>query len=318
MSVFLHYDQAALDRQYDQRVWADNAEAVIGRYATASDEVRGELGAPVSFAYGEGPAETFDLYQARSLAEDLARDSVSSPLQPIHIFVHGGAWRTLSKRESAFPAPCFVQAGCHFIALDFALMPAVTLADMVQQIRQAVAWIYRHAEQAFNGDRERIYISGHSSGGHLAACLLTTDWPSYGLPETVIKGGLCASGMYDLEPVRLSSRNTYVKLDTASARDLSPLHHLDHLHCPVIVAYGDGESDEFKRQGSAFAAALAATPYGAGLLVGVGSNHFEIIESLADSNGLLGLAALNQMGFASASIAGSVAAITSITPKIHV
>jgi arylformamidase len=148
-------------------------------------------------------------------------------------------------------------------------MPAVSLADIVQQIRQAVAWIYRHAEQAFSGDPERIYVSGHSSGGHLAACLLTTDWSSFGLPDTVIKGGLCASGMYDLEPVRLSSRNAYVKLDTASARDLSPLHHLDHLHCPVLVAYGDGESEEFKRQGCAFASALTATPYGTGLLVGV-------------------------------------------------
>lgn len=279
--VFLQYGQAELDRQYDQRVWAANAVDVIRRYTENSDKVRKTLGEPAVFSYGQTPAETLDLYRT------------DAPDAPIHIFIHGGAWRTLSKRDSAFAAENFVRAGAHFIALDFALLPAVTLTEMVAQVRHGVGWVYRNAHQ-FGGDPARIHISGHSSGGHLAGCVAVTDWPALGLPRDVVKSAICASGMYDLLPVRLSARNDYVRLDAESEQALSPIRHLDHLHGPVFVGYGAGESDEFKRQSRAFAAALGPL-LAAPAAEYAGLNHFEVADTLADPKGGLGRAALDLM-----------------------
>jgi arylformamidase len=282
-TVFLDYDQAELDRQYDQRAWALNAVELIERYAAESNNVRARLGSPRTFAYGKTPAETIDVYPADR------RDA------PMHVFIHGGAWRSLSKHESAFAAETFVNAGAHFVAVDFALLPEVSLAEMVDQVRRAVAWIYSNAEQ-LGGDRERLFLSGHSSGGHLAAVILTTDWPGqFSLPDTVIKGGLCVSGIYDLHPVRLSTRNAYVRLGVGTERELSPCRFAQQLACPVVLAYGEFESDEFKRQSRTFASLIERTGLDVRLIEGRGLNHFEIIETLAEPTGLLGRIALAQM-----------------------
>ena len=278
--VFLGYDQAELDRQYNPRAWATNAEAAIAAYGSDSETVRRRLGPPRSFAYGPSAAETLDVY------------CTAKPRAPVHVFVHGGAWRLLSKRESAFPAEVFVSAGAHYVALDFALLPAVDLAEMVRQVRSAVAWLHRNAER-FGGDGERLHISGHSSGAHLAASALVTDWRrEFGLPATTLKSGLCVSGLYDLRPVRLSARRNYVLLDDAMEEALSPIRSVNRIACPVAVVYGGGDSDEFKRQSREFAAALGVAP-----VEGAGLDHFQVVDTLARPAGLLAQIALAQMGF---------------------
>ncbi|MGZ5999705.1 MAG: alpha/beta hydrolase, partial [Rhizomicrobium sp.] len=241
--VFLDYDQAGLDRQYDQRAWAPNAVDVIRRYTENSAQVRARLGEPDVFAYGQSAAETLDLYRCPN-------DNA-----PIHVFIHGGAWRQLGKRDSAFAAETFVRAGAHFIAPDFALLPSVTLAGMVAQVRRSVAWIHQNAAR-FGGDPARLHISGHSSGGHLAGCVAVTDWQEFGLPGDVVKSAVLASGIYNLLPVRLSARNDYVRLDASTEQALSPIRHLRHFTGKAYVACGALESDEFKRQARALAAAL--------------------------------------------------------------
>lgn len=283
-AVFLDYDQAELDRQYDQRAWAPNAAAVIARYGTESERVRERLGEPQVFAYGPSQAETMDVYRT------------AQRHAPVHIHIHGGAWRLLSKRESAFPAEPFVAAGAHFIALDFALLPHVPLTEMVSQVRRAVAWVYNNAAR-FDADASRLYLSGHSSGAHLAANVLVTDWQrGFGLPPGIIKGALCVSGMYDLAPVRLSARNDYVRLDDRTEHELSPQRFVDRLDCSLVVCHGELESDEFKRQTRDFAAAIARINKPVRLIEGRGLNHFEVIETLADANGLLGRVVMEQMG----------------------
>ena len=280
--LFLNYEQAELDRQYDQRAWAANALDVIRAYTANSDRVRASLGEPEVFAYGPSAAETFDLYRTSTMNA------------PIHVFIHGGAWRLLGKRDSAFAAKTFVFAGAHFIAVDFALLPTVTLSEMVSQVRSAVAWIYKNAA-TFGGDAGKIHISGHSSGAHIAACVAATDWePSFGLPRDVVKSTICASGIYDLLPVRLSSRNDFVGLDSASEQALSPIRHLHHVHSPVFVAFGGLETDEFKRQSREFAQALGPK-LAAPLVVYDGLNHFEVAETLARSSDGLGKVALTMM-----------------------
>ena len=282
--VYLEYSQSELDQQYDQRVWAKNAVEIIKLYGAQSDGVRKRIGVPETFSYGLGRSEVLDFYRC------------GEALAPIHVFIHGGAWRQLSRHESSFAAELFVNAGAHFVALDFALIPDATLREMVTQVRRAIKWLYENSSR-IGGDCERIFVSGHSSGGHLAACAITTDWPNeFGLPASVVKGALCVSGIYDLEPVRLSARNDFLKLDIATARKLSPLRHLEHLSCPTVVAYGQYESKEFIRQAREFASAIEQTGHLQGLIEGLGHNHFEIINTLADPHSTLARMALEQMG----------------------
>ena len=174
----------------------------------------------------------------------------------------------------------------------------MVLAD---QVCRAVAWVYRNASR-FDGDPNRLYIGGQSSGGHLAAVAVTTDWQrQFDVPADIIKGGMCISGMYDLTPVRLSARSRYVAFDDATVAALSPLRHLDLLRAPLVVAYGTCETPEFQRQNREFAAAVEASGKVAELLVGEHYNHFELPETLGNPYGLLGRAALDLMDVASAS-----------------
>jgi arylformamidase len=166
---------------------------------------------------------------------------------------------------------------------------------MADQVRRAIAWVYKNAA-SFGGDANRPYVSGTSSGGHLAAVALTTDWPKdFGLPPDSLKGGLCCSGMYDLYPVSLSARAGYVKFTEEMIEKLSPQRHLDRLSAPVIVAHGTLETPEFQRQNRDFAAAIKAAGKPVTFLVGQGYNHFEMFETLGNPYGLLGRAMLEQM-----------------------
>jgi arylformamidase len=153
------------------------------------------------------------------------------------VFIHGGAWRAGSAASAAYQSEMFVDAGAHFIALDFnnVIETKGDLMVMVDQVRRGVAWVYRNAA-SFGGDHNRIYLSGHSSGGHLAAVAVTTDWrKAFGFPIDIVKGALLASGMYDLYPVSLSVRSSYVNFTAQVIEALSPKRHLDALVAPVIV-----------------------------------------------------------------------------------
>jgi len=283
--VWLDLDQAELDAAYDQSVWAPNRDQVVKRYATQSDAVRARLGAPRRYAYGATPVEGLDVYATRRANA------------PINVFIHGGAWRAGLARNYAFAAELFVRAGAHFVVPDFAAVQDVggSLMPMAEQVRAAVAWVHRNA-RSFGGDPDRVYVSGHSSGAHLAGVILATDWRrDFSLPADTVKGGLCSSGMYDLKPVRMSARSAYVKFTDETEQALSSQRHLDKLNAPVIVAHGTLESPEFQRQARDFAAALTAAGKPVQLLVGEGYNHFEIIETLGMPYGLLGRAVLEQM-----------------------
>ena len=283
--VWLDLDQAELDDAYDQSVYAPNQKQVTGRYVTNSDAVRARLGAPKRFAYGPTPVEGLDVWTTKR------------PDAPINVFVHGGAWRVGTASAYAFPAELFVNAGAHFVVLDFAPVTDLggDLAAMADQVRRGIAWVHRNAK-SFGGDPDRLYISGHSSGAHLAGVALITDWKkAFGLPADTVKGALCCSGMYDMKPVRLSARSRYLKFTDEMEDAMSTQRHLDRLVTPVILAHGTFETPEFQRQSRDFAAAARAAGKPAQLLVAQGYNHFEILETLASPYGLLGRAALGQM-----------------------
>lgn len=287
-AVWLDMSQKELDDAYDQSVWAPNREHVGKRRRLASERTLERIGPPQRFAYGDNEIEKLDVYRARQTNA------------PIHVFIHGGAWRGGLAKEFAFPTEMFMLAGAHYIVPDFAWVQNVggNLMVLADQVRRAVAWVYRNAA-SFGGDPTRLYVSGHSSGAHLAGTLLVADWErEFGLPADFIKGALLISGMYDLKPVRLSARNRYVNFDDATEHALSTQRHLKRLNTPVIIAYGSLESPEFQRQSRDFAAALEAAGKPAELIVGEGFNHFEMPETLGNPFGLAGRAALEQMGLA--------------------
>ena len=284
-AVWLDMDQAELDAAYDQSKYAPNLTQIIKRYGTNSEAVRARLGPPQRYAYGPTPIEALDVYTTKRAGA------------PINIFIHGGAWRIGLAKEYAFAAELFVNAGAHLVAPDFVLVQDAggSLMPMADQVRRAVVWVYRNAK-SFGGDPSRIFVSGHSSGGHLAGVVLTTDWgKEFGLPVDTVKGGLCCSGLFDLKAVRLSARSNYVKFTNEMEQALSSQRHLDKLNAPLVVAYGTLETPEFQRQSREFAAAVKAAGKPVQLLVGEEYNHFEIVETLANPYGLLGRAVLEQM-----------------------
>ena len=284
--VFLDYDQAALDRAYDQPSWAPNMQEVLTRRAAAGDAVRARLGAPRRLAYGSTPIEQLDVYVTSRITA------------PVMVFLHGGAWRGGDARSQAFAAETFVRAGAHFVVPDFATVMDIGLDGMVAQVRRAVAWVASNAA-SFGGDTTRIYVGGHSSGGHLASNVLITDWASdFGLPADVVKGGLCMSGLYDMKPVRLSKRSSYVKFTDAMEDAMSSRRHIERLRAPIIVTYGTYETPEFQRQSRDFAAAVKSAGKPVELVEAPNYDHFEMCETLGHPYGPNGRAALRLMKLA--------------------
>jgi len=283
--VFRDYDQKALDDAYDQAVYAPNRDQLLERRNLASEAARTRLGEPRRFAYGPGPNEQLDVYPTGSGAH-------------VQVFVHGGAWRAGRPREYAAPAEMFVDAGAHYVALDFDNAPDCggDLLVMADQVRRAIAWVYRNAG-AFGGDAERIYVSGTSSGAHLAGVAATTDWQlRFSLPNDIVKGYTLCSGMYDLEAPRLSKRSAYVRFSDEMEVELSPQRHLERIRAPIVLLYGSLETPEFQRQAREFAAALERAGKTVELILAPGYNHFEVAETLGNPYGPMGRAVLAQMG----------------------
>jgi arylformamidase len=220
--VFMDYDQVELDAAYTQ-----GAYQPLGLGQRVQDRL--------AFASGEADIETLDIYRT---------DRANAP---IFIFIHGGTWRFGSAWDAGYPAEMFVKAGAHYVAIDFDSVIDVSgdLGVLAAQVRRAIAWVYRNAA-SFDGDPAQLYVGGHSSGGHLCAVAMITNWPGeFSLPADVIKGGLCISGMYEMEPVRLSYRREYIAFTDEMADAMSPQRHIGKLAAPVVVSYGSLETPEF-------------------------------------------------------------------------
>ena len=273
--VYLHYTQAELDRNFDQRSWVKNALEVIGRYPELSKRTRERLKHRANVAYGSAPDETVDIFLA-----------AKSPA-PVQVFVHGGAWKNFTKDDYSFPADAYVPAGIHTVVLNFSNVPAVRLPEMADQVRRGIEWTYRNAA-SFGGDPERLYLSAHSSGAHLAALALEKD--------RYVKAATLVSGPYYLEPVVLSARSSYVKLSPEEVLALSPGLHAERMTCPVIVGYAEGDTDEFRRQSREFAAALRKCGRLQREVCYPGVNHFELMEKYGDPEHALVQAIFEQMG----------------------
>lgn len=260
--VFLDYTQEQLDQAYDQLHWAPQRDAIQAEIRKACEAVR-RATPPRTERYGKADMQVLDIYAPSRATR-----------APVLVFLHGGAWLRGSRLDVAYPAPTLTGRGAAFLAVDFNNVSEVSLPAMVEQCRDAVAWAARNAA-SFGGDPNRVFLAGHSSGAHLASCVLLTDWSTRGLPDDVIKGALVISGMYDLHAPMLSARSKYVKITPTELDAASAMRHLGRIRCPVAVAWSVGDSPEFRRHGQVFAAALQGIGRLASRSEIFSANHFE-------------------------------------------
>ena len=285
--IFLHYDRAALDREYNNRGKVRNYADYLVRYPAESARTRRDLPARLDLRYGPAPGETLDVF--------LPAGGGSRPA-PVQVFVHGGYWMLLDKSDFSFVARPFHDAGAVSVVINYALIPTVDMDELVRQCRAAIVWVHRNIA-ALGGDPERIFVSGHSAGGHLVAMLMATDWPAFaGIPADVIKGGAGLSGLYDLEPIRLSYLNDTLGLTPEVARRNSPVHLAPARSGPLLLPLGGLEGPEYHRQSEDLAAAWGRRGLVARVLDLAGQDHFSIVAQLEGSASDVARAILGQMG----------------------
>ena len=264
--VWLDYTQEELDYNYDQRALVTNWDEYLDFYNTESERVRSKLECRLDIAYGPSEDQTLDVFPAAKAGS------------PVVVYIHGGAWTRSHKDANAYLAESFVGAGAAFVSVHFGLVPKVTLGEQVAHNRAAVEWAWRNCGD-FGAAPDRLYVAGHSSGGHNVGMMITTDWAGdHDLPANLIKGALACSGMYDLEAPRRSYRNEYLHLDDDAVERLSPIRHLPEYGCPLIIGYGGGEHAEFRRQSIEFAAAWRARGFECQEFDMPVLNHFDVAK----------------------------------------
>jgi arylformamidase len=285
--IFLDYDKSALDREYNNSGKVPNAAEYLPRWLHESERARRVLPVRRDLPYGPSPSETLDVFLSPATSPRPA---------PIQIFIHGGYWMARDKGDFDFVARGLHRAGAVVVVINYALVPSVDMDEVVRQCRAAVAWTYRNAG-AFGGDPHRLFVSGHSAGGHLTAMCLATDWPAFaGLPPDAVKGGCGISGLYDLEPIRLCYLNDTLALTPEVARRNSPVLLTPHRPGSLLLPLGALEGPEYHRQSETLAAAWRR----AGSAVSVhdlpGQDHFSIVNQLLDEGSPLSRLVLGQMG----------------------
>ncbi len=295
--VYRGYSAAQLEDLYNQSPSVPDFPRIVAGWDERSAAVAAAYGHRADVAYGEGPFQDLTFFPPVSRARLATGDVLAAGV----LFIHGGYWQELYKESWLYLAPAFLETGVAYIALNYALAPAVTLDEIVQEMRRAVAWVWRHAVE-LHLDRDRLYVAGHSAGAHLAVMLLLTDWPAFApdLPSTPLRGACAVSGVYDLEPLLHTSVNDALGLDGAAAQRNSPFHLLAEeaaleagsesgekvgrgggCSVPLILAGGGLESIEFRRQQNALAERWAASGRPLRVVDMPGFHHFNVVDEMA-------------------------------------
>lgn len=209
------------------------------------------------------------------------------------MFIHGGYWRALCKEDSVFMAENFTSLGIAVAALDYSLAPAAHLSVMVAQCRRAVAWL-GHNSRSLGVDAGRMVVAGSSAGAHLAAMVLNDTSLAAAKPL----GGLLVSGLFDLEPLRHTLPNSWLKLSAEQAQALSPQHQLPAPGCALQVVVAEHDTDEFKRQSRDYAQACLAAGRPTVFYELARRNHFDVILDWTRPDTALTGSALALLGMA--------------------
>jgi arylformamidase len=284
--AYRYYDAETLDRQYNARATVGDISPFLQSYRERTAAARATLACHLGLSYGDTPPERLDVFPAASADRP----------SPVFVYLHGGYWRLLDAADSAFMAPAFTEAGICVVAVNYALAPDVGLDEIVRQCRAALAWVFRHIGE-FGGDRAQVHVAGSSAGAHLAAMLIAPGWQApFDLPEDAVAGATLLSGLYDLEPMRMTPVNDWLALDAAAAQRNSPLFHLPARPLPLVFSYAPNETDEFKRQTETYLAACRAVGCRCEFVAMPGTNHFDLVLATADPASALTAAIFRTIG----------------------
>jgi arylformamidase len=271
---------AQREREYSPSSCVSSLAPILAEYSARSREAERSLPCQKNLRWGDGPDETLDFFPAAS------RDA------PLLLFIHGGYWQELSKDDSLFAAPDCLANGIAYAAIDYTLAPRASIAGIVDQCRRAVASLHRQAA-TLGFDRRRLYVAGSSAGAHLAAMLLVRGWHgTHGVPDDAVAGAVLLSGIYDLAPLVGTYIDAALRLTAADTSALSPIRLPHGRSVPAIVAWGELETGEFKRQSRAYAEQLQACGFSGSAFEVAGTNHFDIVFGLANRTNTLGRATL--------------------------
>jgi arylformamidase len=279
-------DVAEFELQYNPRATIKNFQEYFDRAEARSREVLPALDGYVDVPYGPHAAQKMDIFRARGRSK------------AVLMYVHGGYWRALDKRFYNFLAPAFTNAGVTFANINYALCPTVTIEEIVRQVLQAGAWLYRNASN-FGGDPRRLYATGSSAGGHLTAMMLAAIWPVFApdLPAKVFQGGLSISGVHDLRPLAGAAfLKPQVNFDLAVARRCSPVLMPPATDAKLWTSVGGAEPQAFQDLNAAIAKAWKNVF--AGDIKMPGENHLSMMERFAEPSSALFKGALQMMGIA--------------------
>ncbi|WGX97185.1 alpha/beta hydrolase [Nocardioides sp. L-11A] len=235
---------ADLAREYSPSSMVASIDAELDVYAAASDAARSRH-PHTEHAYGPGARQRLDLFHPGGI----------TPV-PVLVFVHGGYWQAESKERACGAAPDVLAAGAAYVAVEYTLAPAASLAQIVAECRAALSWLIGHAAE-LGIDPARIHLAGSSAGAHLAALLALDDPAALG-PGAEIRTASLLSGVYDLRPLVGTYVNDPLGLDEPTAWELSPLSRVHASDVALVVTWAEHETAEFKRQSRAFAAAWQA------------------------------------------------------------
>ncbi|MAJ93330.1 MAG: alpha/beta hydrolase [Rhodospirillaceae bacterium TMED63] len=196
----------------------------------------------------------------------------------------------MTKDSYSFIGENFVKAGATFAVIGFGLCPDITLATMVGQVERAIGPLWEQSD-AYGFDRDKLYLAGHSSGGHLAAMVLsggTTGNLSF--PPETFKASVIISGLFDLAPIAATYINNYIRLDDDGVRTLSPLYHIPMANRPMgplVLGTGEHELAEYFLHQSRYAEAWANAGHEVQMCDAAGYHHLNVPYDLADENGQL-------------------------------
>ena len=264
---------------------------LVAAYQTQSVGARAQciaLGATWSaHSYGKQAAQQW------TVCLPAASNAPATQSTGLLVFIHGGYWQELSAKDSLFPATACIQRGLAYAALDYTLAPAASVADIVDECRTALVWLFQHA-RALGVDASRIVVAGSSAGAHLAAMLAMPG----ALPDGAgrfftVRAAVLVSGIYELEPLVGTTINTALALEPSSARQVSPALFPLHGFPRALVCWGAVETHEFKRQSRDFADALGAAGTPCQTFEVPQCNHFDVIMDLTDASTRLGTATLS-------------------------
>ncbi|MEJ0070776.1 MAG: alpha/beta hydrolase [Pseudomonadota bacterium] len=265
--LFRGMDRAALDAAYNNRnaVGSARVEEFTGDWKLRSQKLRAARKPELDLRYGETPRERLDFYAS------------GKPKAPTLMFIHGGYWQMNDKEDYNFIAEGVLAHGINAAIVEYTLAPTARMTQICAEIRRSVDWLLANLAR-LGGDPAKLYVSGHSAGGHLT---------SIAMSDSRLAGGVAISGIFELTPIRLNYLNDKLKLDEPEADLYSTIKQLPRKAGTLVVTVGGDELPELQRQSEDYAKAWTASGLKGKHQPLPGHDHFSILEELAHPEGKL-------------------------------